>query len=104
MKTHLLPGSILKYCYCLLSCSYGYQYRHFKRAEYNKSGTVHRIPMPVCIKDGQNLEKPIFTPYIKAEQGAYDESISPDSETRFILILFPFFPLTQSFFFFLAAK
>ena len=49
MKTHLLLGSILKYCYCLLSCSYGYQYRHFKRAEYNKSGTVHRIPMPECI-------------------------------------------------------
>ena len=69
MKTHLLPGSILKYCYCLLSCSYGYQ-DHFKRAEYNKSGTVHRIPMPVCITlYGQNLGKPIFTPYIKAEQG-----------------------------------
>ena len=23
--------------------------RHFKRAEYNKSGAVHRMPMPVCI-------------------------------------------------------
>ena len=33
----------------LLASSYGYQDRHFKRAEYNKSGTVHRIPMPVCI-------------------------------------------------------
>ena len=70
----------------LLASSYGYQDRHFKRAEYNKPGTVHRIPMPVCIKDGQNLEKPIFTPYIKAEQGAYDENILP--ETRFILIFF----------------
>ena len=85
MKTHLLPGSILKYCYCLLSCSYGYQ-DHFKRAEYNKSGTVHRIPMPVCITlYGQNLGNP-FSRHISKPNRVmpYDENISP--ETRFILI------------------
>ena len=96
MKPHLLPGSILKYCYCLLSCSYGYQKRYgrnFTRAEYNKSGAVHRIRMPLGIKDGQNLEKPIFTPYIKA-----DTMKTYRLKQRFRLILFPSFPLSQSFF------
>ena len=34
--------------------------------------------MPVGIKDGQKLEKPLFTPSTKAEQGAHDENISPE--------------------------
>ena len=78
MKTHLLLGSILKYCYCLVAVM---GIKTVTLSGLNIiTGTVHRIPMPVCIKDGQNLEKPIFTPYIKAEQGAYDEDIS--SETK----------------------
>ena len=41
--------------------------------------------MPVGIKDGQKLEKPIFTPSTKAEQGEHDENISPE-QGRFKLI------------------
>ena len=47
-------------------------------SEYKKFGTVHSIPMPVGIKDGEKLEKPLFTPSTKAEQGAHDENISPE--------------------------
>ena len=47
-------------------------------SEYKKSGTVHGIPMPVGLVDGQKLAMPLFTPSTKAEQGAHDENISPE--------------------------
>ena len=34
--------------------------------------------MPAGIRDGQKLEKPIFTPSTKAEQGEHDENILPE--------------------------
>lgn len=46
-------------------------------AEYQRSGTVHGIPMPQGLKESQKLDKPIWTPSTKAEQGAHDENISP---------------------------
>jgi phosphoribosylaminoimidazole-succinocarboxamide synthase len=47
-------------------------------SEFKKFGTVHSIPMPAGYIDGQKIEKPIFTPSTKAEQGAHDENISPE--------------------------
>ncbi|ORY32565.1 hypothetical protein BCR39DRAFT_522888 [Naematelia encephala] len=47
-------------------------------AEYKKSGTVHGIEMPKGLVESQKLEKPIFTPSTKAEQGEHDENIHPD--------------------------
>ena len=46
-------------------------------AEYQRSGTVHGIPMPPGLKESQKLERPIWTPSTKAEQGEHDENISP---------------------------
>ncbi|KAI7154906.1 putative phosphoribosylaminoimidazole-succinocarboxamide synthase [Hortaea werneckii] len=46
-------------------------------AEYQRSGTVHGIPMPGGLKESQKLEQPIWTPSTKAEQGEHDENISP---------------------------
>jgi phosphoribosylaminoimidazole-succinocarboxamide synthase len=44
-------------------------------AEYKKSGTVHGMPMPAGLKESQKLERPIWTPSTKAEQGDHDENI-----------------------------
>ena len=46
--------------------------------------------MPVGIKDGQKLEKPIFTPSTKAEQGAHDENISPEQGRLIFPSSYPF--------------
>ncbi|KAK4495315.1 hypothetical protein PRZ48_013646 [Zasmidium cellare] len=45
-------------------------------AEYKKHGTVHGMPMPEGLKESERLEKPIWTPSTKAEQGEHDENIS----------------------------
>ena len=45
-------------------------------SEYKKSGTVHGMPMPAGLLESQKLEKPIWTPSTKAEQGEHDENIS----------------------------
>ncbi|EME86916.1 uncharacterized protein MYCFIDRAFT_30236 [Pseudocercospora fijiensis CIRAD86] len=45
-------------------------------SEYKKSGTVHGMPMPEGLKESQKLEKPMWTPSTKAEQGEHDENIS----------------------------
>ena len=49
--------------------------------------------MPEGIKNGQKLEKPIFTPSTKAEQGEHDENISPEQGN----LPFPSFPSPQLF-------
>ena len=46
--------------------------------EYKRSGTVHGITMPTGLVESQKLERPLFTPSTKAEQGAHDENIHPD--------------------------
>ncbi|KAF2747529.1 phosphoribosylaminoimidazole-succinocarboxamide synthase-like protein [Sporormia fimetaria CBS 119925] len=53
-------------------------------AEYEKHGTVNGIPMPAGLVDGQKLEKPIWTPSTKAEQGDKDVNISPEEAANLI--------------------
>jgi len=53
-------------------------------SEYKRSGTVHSIPVPVGLLEGQKLANPLFTPSTKAEQGAHDENISPEQATKLI--------------------
>ena len=50
------------------------------------------MPVGSNYKDGQKLEKPIFTPSTKAGQGAHtsEENLSP--EQGLDLIFFPSFP------------
>lgn len=47
-------------------------------SEYKKQGTVHGIQLPKGLVESQKLEKPLFTPSTKAEQGEHDENIHPD--------------------------
>lgn len=47
--------------------------------EYQKSGTVHGIPVPTGLKESEAFpDGPIYTPSTKAEQGEHDENIHPD--------------------------
>lgn len=47
--------------------------------EYQKSGTVHGIPVPAGLKESEAFPNgPIYTPSTKAEQGEHDENIHPD--------------------------
>lgn len=46
--------------------------------EYQSHGTVHGIQMPNGLRESERLEKPIWTPSTKAEQGEHDENISPE--------------------------
>ena len=71
-------------------------------SEYKKFGTVHSIPMPAGLVEGQKLPKPLFTPSTKAEQGAHDENISPEQGKK--INVPPSFSETNTEFFFIAAK
>lgn len=53
-------------------------------SEYRKSGTVHGLQMPSGLKESQKLDKPLWTPSTKAEQGAKDENISPQQAADLI--------------------
>jgi len=44
--------------------------------EYNETGTVCGIQLPVGLKRASKLPEPIFTPATKAEAGLHDENIS----------------------------
>ncbi|KAF2801570.1 phosphoribosyl-aminoimidazole-succinocarboxamide synthase [Mytilinidion resinicola] len=46
-------------------------------AEYTKSQTVHGIPLPAGLREGDKFPEPLWTPSTKAEQGDKDENISP---------------------------
>ena len=46
--------------------------------EYTTQGTVHGIPMPAGLREGERLREPIWTPSTKAEAGQKDENISPE--------------------------
>jgi len=41
--------------------------------------------MPSGLKESQKLEKPLFTPSTKAEQGQHDQNIHPDTRTPYIV-------------------
>ncbi|HEU0041316.1 MAG TPA: phosphoribosylaminoimidazolesuccinocarboxamide synthase [Jiangellaceae bacterium] len=43
--------------------------------EYERSGTVCGIALPVGLVDGSRLEQPIFTPATKAALGEHDENV-----------------------------
>lgn len=47
-------------------------------SEYKKKGKVHGIKVPEGLVESQKLEKPLWTPSTKAEQGEHDENISPE--------------------------
>ncbi|KAF7432710.1 Bifunctional purine biosynthetic protein ade1 [Pleurotus ostreatus] len=53
-------------------------------SEYKKHGTVHGIPLPEGLAESSRLPEPLFTPSTKAEQGAHDENISPDTAAALI--------------------
>jgi phosphoribosylaminoimidazole-succinocarboxamide synthase len=53
-------------------------------SEYKKHGTVHGMPMPEGLQESQKLEKPIWTPSTKAEQGDHDENISRDKAVEIV--------------------
>ncbi|KAJ7246541.1 hypothetical protein B0H12DRAFT_1126068 [Mycena haematopus] len=53
-------------------------------AEYQKSGTVHGISLPVGLRESERLPTPLFTPSTKAELGAHDENISPQQAAALI--------------------
>ncbi|WP_350280399.1 phosphoribosylaminoimidazolesuccinocarboxamide synthase [Kribbella sp. HUAS MG21] len=47
--------------------------------DYNATGGVCGIPLPVGLVEGSRLETPIFTPATKAELGEHDENVSYDA-------------------------
>lgn len=51
--------------------------------EYKKSGTVCGIKLPVGLKESSKLEKPIFTPSTKAQEG-HDLNISFEEAAKII--------------------
>ena len=53
-------------------------------AEYERSGTVHGMSMPLGLREGQKLDGPIWTPSTKAEAGQHDENISRDQAVDII--------------------
>ncbi|TFK51974.1 phosphoribosylaminoimidazole-succinocarboxamide synthase [Heliocybe sulcata] len=53
-------------------------------AEYKKSGTVHGVHLPAGLLESQQLPEPLFTPSTKAEQGAHDENISPETAAKLV--------------------
>jgi phosphoribosylaminoimidazole-succinocarboxamide synthase len=44
--------------------------------EYQKTGSVSGIPLPVGLREASRLEEPIFTPSTKAPVGEHDENIT----------------------------
>jgi phosphoribosylaminoimidazole-succinocarboxamide synthase len=52
--------------------------------EYRLSGTVCGIPLPKGLVESQKLERPIFTPSTKAEDGMHDENISFDQASEIL--------------------
>ncbi|HWK78991.1 phosphoribosylaminoimidazolesuccinocarboxamide synthase [Microbacterium sp.] len=46
--------------------------------EYQESGTICGIPLPVGLENGDRLPEPLFTPAYKAPMGEHDENIGFD--------------------------
>lgn len=51
--------------------------------EYQKSGTVCKIPLPAGLVESSRLEEPLYTPSTKAESG-HDINISPEEAGEII--------------------
>ena len=51
--------------------------------DYNKTGSVCGIPLPLGLRDSDRLPQAIFTPSTKAEKG-HDENISEEQAARII--------------------
>jgi phosphoribosylaminoimidazole-succinocarboxamide synthase len=52
--------------------------------EYQRSRTIHGIPLPEGLKESEKLEQPLWTPSTKAEQGDKDENISPSKAEEIV--------------------
>ena len=52
--------------------------------EYQSRGTVHEIPMPSGLREGEKFPTPLYTPSTKAEAGQHDENIHPDQVAKLI--------------------
>jgi len=52
--------------------------------EYQKTGEICGISLPKGLVESSKLEKPIFTPSTKAEQGLHDENISFEKMEKII--------------------
>ena len=52
--------------------------------EYQRSRTVHGIPVPAGLRESEKLEQPLWTPSTKAEQGENDENISPSKADEIV--------------------
>lgn len=52
--------------------------------EYQRTGTVHGIPIAPGMQESEAFPVPIFTPSTKAEQGEHDENIHPDRVAEII--------------------
>ncbi len=52
--------------------------------DYQRTGAVCGIGLPVGLHESERLPEPLFTPSTKAEQGAHDENIGLDEAARLI--------------------
>lgn len=52
--------------------------------EYQRSGTLHKMPLPEGLQNSSRLPSPVFTPSTKAEQGEHDENITFDEMTKLV--------------------
>ncbi|EON98759.1 putative phosphoribosylaminoimidazole-succinocarboxamide synthase protein [Phaeoacremonium minimum UCRPA7] len=52
--------------------------------EYQKTGTVHKLPMPAGLKECQAFPQAIYTPSTKAELGQHDENITPEEAAKIV--------------------
>lgn len=53
--------------------------------EYEKSGTVHGIPMPSGLRQSEAFPGgPIYTPSTKADLGEHDENITPEQAAKIV--------------------
>ncbi|KNC83692.1 phosphoribosylaminoimidazole-succinocarboxamide synthase [Sphaeroforma arctica JP610] len=52
--------------------------------EYQRKGTVCDLELPKGLENCSKLEKPLFTPSTKAEDGLHDENIHPDKSAQIL--------------------
>jgi phosphoribosylaminoimidazole-succinocarboxamide synthase len=52
--------------------------------EYQKTSTVHGIPIPAGLQEAQAFPQPIYTPSTKAEAGQNDENIHPSEAAKIV--------------------
>ena len=52
--------------------------------DYQKTGAVCGIPLPVGLREAQKLPQPLFTPSTKATMGEHDENISFDEAVKLL--------------------